>query len=67
MDHLLEIGDFSLPAVHSLETVLEYGIALNAGRVFADVWDLDLFSRCDKCINQITNRLIAMNLKEDTR
>ncbi len=64
MDHLLEIGDFSLPAVHSLETVLEYGIALNAGRVFADVWDLDLFSRCDKCINQITNRLIAMNLSQ---
>ena len=64
MDHLLENGDFSLPDIHSLEKVLEYGIGLNAGRVFADTWDLGLFSRCSKCIDQITNRLIAMNLEQ---
>ena len=65
MDLLLEKGDFAPPDIHSLETVLEYGIKLNAGRVFADVWDLGLFPSCRKCIDQRTNRLIAMNLSQD--
>jgi len=64
MDLLLEKGRFTPPDIHSLETVLEYGIGLNAGRVFADTWDLDLFSHCKKCIDQRTNRLIAMNLSQ---
>ncbi|TAL71546.1 MAG: radical SAM protein [Bacteroidetes bacterium] len=64
MDLLMEKGDFSLPDIHSLETVLEYGIGLNAGRVFADVWDVSLFSSCRKCIDQRTNRLISMNLNQ---
>lgn len=61
MDILLEQGSFTLPDIHSLESVLEYGISLNAGRVFADVWDLGMFSSCEKCIDKRTNRLIAMN------
>ncbi|MCJ7757130.1 MAG: hypothetical protein MUP24_03205 [Gillisia sp.] len=64
MDLLMEKGDFSLPNIHSLETVLEYGISLNAGRVFADVWDLGLFSNCKKCIDQRTNRLMDINLSQ---
>lgn len=64
MDLLKEKGEFSLPDIHSLETVLEYGIGLKAGRVFADVWDLGLFSNCIKCIDQRTNRLIAMNISQ---
>ena len=61
MDLLMKNGDFSVPDIHSLETVLEYGILLNKGRVFADVWDLDIFSSCDKCIEERTKRLIIMN------
>lgn len=61
LDLLIEKGDFSLPEIQSLETVLEYGIGLNKGRVFADVWDLSLFSGCRKCIDNRTNRLISMN------
>jgi radical SAM enzyme (TIGR01210 family) len=64
LDLLLEKGHFAPPDIHSLETVLEYGIKLNAGRVFADVWNLGLFSSCRKCIDQRTNRLIAMNLSQ---
>ena len=64
LDLLLEKGHFAPPDIHSLETVLEYGIKLNAGRVFADVWDLGLFSVCKKCIDHRTNRLIAMNLSQ---
>jgi radical SAM enzyme (TIGR01210 family) len=64
MDLLMKKGDFSLPDIHSLETVLEYGIGLGAGRVFADVWDLELFSKCKKCIDQRTRRLTSMNLSQ---
>jgi len=64
MDYLMGNGDFSLPDIHSLETVLEYGIGLNTGRVFADVWDLGLFSNCDICIDKISNRLTYMNLNQ---
>ncbi|RLD29582.1 MAG: radical SAM protein [Bacteroidetes bacterium] len=64
MDQLMENGDFSLPKIHSLEMVLEYGIGLNSGRVFADVWDLDLFSSCKKCIKHRINRLTTMNLNQ---
>jgi radical SAM enzyme (TIGR01210 family) len=64
MDLLMKKGDFSLPDIHSLETVLEYGIGLGAGRVFADVWDLELFSKCKKCIDQRIRRLTYMNLSQ---
>jgi archaeosine synthase beta-subunit len=64
MDQLLEKGQFSPPDIHSLETVLEYGLGLNAGRVFVDVWDLGTFSDCDKCFDKRTKRLIEMNLSQ---
>ncbi len=65
MDFLMEKGDFSLPDIHSLETVLEYGIGLKTGRVFADVWDMGLFSSCKKCIDKRTNRIVAMNQSQE--
>ena len=64
MDFLMGKGDFSLPNIRSLETVLEYGIGLKSGRVFADVWDLGLFSTCDKCLENRTDRLVRMNLNQ---
>lgn len=64
MDHLFEKGYFVYPEIRSLETVLEYGIGLKAGRVFADVWDLKLFSKCDKCIDERIKRLTEMNLSQ---
>jgi hypothetical protein len=62
---LKEQGLFMPPDIHSLETVVEYGISMNKGRTFADVWDLDLFSGCSKCLDERTNRLIQMNLKQE--
>jgi hypothetical protein len=62
MDILLEQGHFARPDIRSLETVLEYGIGLNSGRVFADLWDLKLFSNCSKCFDKRTERLNIMNL-----
>jgi len=64
MDLLQENGLFSPPDIRSLEKVLEFGINLHAGRVFADVWDIGLFSSCDHCIEQRKNRIIEMNLNQ---
>ncbi len=65
MDLLKEKNHFTQPDIRSLETVLEYGLRLNSGRVFADVWDLGMFSSCKKCIDKRTNRLITMNLNQE--
>jgi archaeosine synthase beta-subunit len=64
MDHLLEQGHFTRPDIRSLETVVEYGIGLNSGRVFADLWDLNLFSSCNKCFDQRAKRLNEMNMDQ---
>jgi radical SAM enzyme (TIGR01210 family) len=64
MDLLMSKGEFTPPDIHSLEIVLEHGIGLRQGRVFADTWDLRLFSKCEKCIDKRTNRLIEMNLTQ---
>jgi radical SAM enzyme (TIGR01210 family) len=64
MDLLMEKGYFSPPDIRSLEKVTEYGIQINAGRVFADTWDLSLFSSCNKCLEKRTGRLKEMNLTQ---
>ncbi len=64
MEFLKNQGHFSPPDIRSLEEVLEYGIKLKAGRVFADTWDLGLFSKCSKCADQRTKRLTEMNLTQ---
>ncbi len=65
MDILQDKGLFIPPLIRSLETVLEYGISLKAGRVFADVWDLNRFSGCPKCNDKRYNRLVKMNMLQD--
>lgn len=65
MEKLMENGEFNSPSINSLETVLEYGIGLGNGRVFADVWDLGLFSNCNKCVDQRIDRITAMNLSQN--
>jgi archaeosine synthase beta-subunit len=57
-------GFFSTPSLSSLEEVMEYGLELNAGRVFADLWDLQIFSDCPNCYDQRKNRLQEMNLHQ---
>ena len=65
MDLLHDEGDFTPPQIQSLEKVLEYGIGLRAGRVFADTWNLGLFSDCNECIGRRTDRITAMNLQQE--
>lgn len=65
MDELLKMGYFALPSVGSLEQVLEYGIILKRGRVFADTWDLELFSKCPHCFEKRKERITEMNLRQE--
>lgn len=65
MDELIKSGHFTPPSIYSLEEVLEYGIKLNSGRVFADTWDLQMFSECDICLEKRTERIIGMNMRQE--
>jgi len=66
MDILEKKGVFTPPGIKSLEKVLEYGISLRTGRVFADTWDLKLFSKCSKCADTRIRRINEMNLNQKT-
>lgn len=64
MEKLAEKGYFVMPSLRSLERVLEYGISLGAGRVFADLWDIEKFSSCERCSGQRIKRLETMNFTQ---
>jgi radical SAM enzyme (TIGR01210 family) len=57
-------GQFSPPSLDLLETALDYGVGLGRGRVFADVWDLEKFSRCPNCLPKRTERLRRINFSQ---
>lgn len=65
MDTLRQNGQFVLPTISSLENALEYGISQNKGRVFADLWDLEIFSKCDQCFESRKDRINQMNLRQE--
>ncbi len=64
MEWLKEKGYFTPPDIQSLEEVLEYGLGLKRGNVFADLWNIEWFSNCDKCLNARKKRLEKMNLTQ---
>lgn len=64
LDNLADNGLFHEPDIKSLEEVLDYGISLKKGRVFADLWNLERFSKCDKCIEKRKRRMNEMNLNQ---
>ena len=64
LDALQLTGEFREPTLSELEHVHDYGIRLQRGRVFADTWDINRFSRCPLCIEARQNRLTRMNLSQ---
>ena len=66
MEELMKRGDFNMPDLRSLEEVLEYGISQKRGLVFADLWDLELFSDCHVCFKDRYDRMHQMNLTQKT-
>lgn len=67
LEALAAQGDFSPPRLNSLEEVIDYGISLNAGRVFADLWELERFSECPQCFTARKERLHAINISQQMR
>jgi radical SAM enzyme (TIGR01210 family) len=64
LEKLSDMGFFTPPDIRSLESVLEFGIRLGKGRVFADTWDLKLFPGCVKCAEARISRITQMNLSQ---
>lgn len=61
MEALRESGEWSPPTLRSLEAALAYGLQLRAGRIFADLWDVEQFASCQVCAPERIARLAAMN------
>ena len=64
MEHLEAKGWFTPPSLASLEAVLEAGLKMGRGRVFADVWDAERFFDCPACGPARKARLHQMNLTQ---
>jgi uncharacterized Fe-S cluster-containing MiaB family protein len=64
LERLATEGHFSPPSLISLETAFERCLALGRGRIFADLWDLEKFSRCSRCLPERRRRLAEMNLRQ---
>jgi hypothetical protein len=64
MERLFNAGQFSPPKVSTLETAVQSALALKKGRVFADTWNLELFSACATCLETRRQRLQAINLEQ---
>ena len=62
LEKLAELGEFAPPELATLEEAAAYGIERRRGRVFADLWDLERFSRCSACFPARRDRLERMNL-----
>lgn len=65
LDKLAIDGYFGEPSIRSLEQVVEYGIGLKKGLVFADLWDLERFSTCRHCFEARKERLHRVNLSQE--
>jgi radical SAM enzyme (TIGR01210 family) len=62
MDDLMADGRFALSTLHTLESAMEYGLGLKAGRVFVDLWGLR--ESCARCHAERAARLRQMNLRQ---
>jgi len=64
LDRLQESGEFVPPRLSTLEAAQEQALSLHSGRVFADTWNLEQFSRCPSCLEQRRQRLHLVNLTQ---
>ena len=64
LDHLARTGHFIPPTLGRLEEVSAWGVALGAGRLFADTWDLASFAACAGCLPIRSARLERQNLEQ---
>lgn len=65
LDRLVESGEFTPPQLATLEHAQEEALKTEAGRVFADTWNLEPFSTCPACLELRRQRMHAMNLRQE--
>ena len=61
MHALKNQGNFVQPTIHTLESCFSHALQMNRGRVFVDLWDLEMFSECKVCFEPRRARLQQMN------
>ena len=64
MNHLQANGQFSPPALRTLEEVQRESLSWSRGRVFADLWDESRLRGCSECRHDRIQRLRHMNLTQ---
>lgn len=64
MDNLLMEGAFVPPTLSALEETFDRALTLEKGRVFADTWDLEKFTDCQRCFDARKQRIEMMNLNQ---
>lgn len=64
MEELERLGHFAEPGLRAVEDAHDYGVGIRRARVFADLWDLRRFSRCEKCFDARAKRIGQMNLEQ---
>ena len=65
METFARSGEFTQPALATLEAAVHYGLNQHRGRVFADLWDLlQTTARCASCWPARIERLHQMNLSQ---
>lgn len=64
MDTLLHDSYFVPPSFETIEAVFDAGLAMQKGRVFVDLWDIEQFYSCSQCGPPRRERLNQMNLSQ---
>ena len=66
MEAIADAGLFQAPGLDDIErsVALALAHAAHRARVFVDIWDLEKFSRCPRCLPARRDRLHAMNLEQ---
>jgi radical SAM enzyme (TIGR01210 family) len=64
LEELAAIQDFAPPRLETVEAAAAYGLSLNRGRVFVDVWDSSAKGNCPVCFQERLDRLKLMNTQQ---
>ena len=64
MEALAEAGMFVASELKLLESAAAYGLDLQRGRVFADLWEIRPAPECGRCFDARVRRLRKMNLAQ---
>jgi uncharacterized Fe-S cluster-containing MiaB family protein len=64
LEALSRQGLFRVPRLADLEHALQTALPEARGRVFADLWDLERFSDCTRCLPARREQLQRMNLEQ---